>query len=191
MLLLKCRLLASSMFSKSARTAAGKGVSRTALQRPKHPRARGAASRGFALLLGHLRTHGAQPRFFARHVGLHRGQLSIVAGRAIGGGLRRGCFGGSLLGGDSSLGLGSGGGVLGGARGVGGGAKPLRLCLRCGCCSGNLALAALAGGFRLLRLRESSAVGAGWRAAQRAGVELPLDAAALTETLFESKGPSE
>jgi len=46
----------------------------------------------------------------------------------------------------------------------------------------------LAGGFRLLRLRETSAVGAGWRAAQRAGVELPLDTGALTETLFESAG---
>ena len=41
---------------------------------------------------------------------------------------------------------------------------------------------------RLLRLRETSAVGAGWRAAQRAGVELPLDTGALTETLFESAG---
>ena len=47
----------------------------------------------------------------------------------------------------------------------------------------------LAGGFRLLRLKESSAVGAAWRAAQLAGVELPLDTGALTEVLFESAGP--
>jgi len=39
--------------------------------------------------------------------------------------------------------------------------------------------------FRLLRLTETSAVGAGWRGAALAGHALPLDAARLTEVLYE------
>jgi hypothetical protein len=38
--------------------------------------------------------------------------------------------------------------------------------------------------FRLLRLRETSAVGAAWRGARDVGVELPLDFAAHTTVLY-------
>ena len=41
--------------------------------------------------------------------------------------------------------------------------------------------------FRLLRLKETSAVGAAWKAAQKAGLGLPVDFAAMAEVLDELK----
>ena len=42
--------------------------------------------------------------------------------------------------------------------------------------------------FRLLRLTQTSALGAAWKAAREAGVDLPLDFAANTEVIYAHAG---